>query len=250
MCEERDGRVDFEELERLIDDHTRVIAISHVQFASGYRCDLERLGRLARKYDALFVVDVIQSLGVIPLDVEAQLVDVAAGAGHKWLMTPEGVGYLYLSERARARIEPTVVGWTSVVEPEEYSNFDQPWKPGTLAWETGTPPTSLIHGFEASLKLLEQQGVAAIAVYLEQLTDYLCERLSMKPYDIVSSRASGEKSHIVCIRHRNGFSPLRLYGVLKDAGIVTAPRGDRLRISPHFYNTTPDIDRLLEVLPS
>ena len=83
MCEEREGRIDVSELESLIDHKTRVVAISHVQYASGFRVDLERLGRAARRHDALFVVDAIQALGVVPTDVEAELIDVAAGASHK-----------------------------------------------------------------------------------------------------------------------------------------------------------------------
>lgn len=249
MCEEVDGRVDLDELEGMIDDHTRLVAISHVQFASGFRSDLERLGRLARQRDALFVVDVIQALGVVPVNVEAEFVDVAAGAGHKWLLSPEGVGYVYLSDRARERIQPTLVGWTSVPNPEDYLNHDQGWNRGTLAWETGTGPAALIHGFKASLDLLHQYGPARIATYLEDLTDYLCDRVQTKPYEIVSSRAAGEKSQIVCVRHRGGMSAMALYAHLKQQNIITAPRGDRLRIAPHLYNIREEIDRLVESLP-
>ena len=249
MCEERDGRVDLDELQSLVDDHTRVVAISHVQFASGFRADLERLGRVARQRDALFVVDVIQALGVVPLNVEAEFVDVAAGAGHKWLLSPEGVGYLYLSDRARERIEPTLVGWVSVPNPEDYLNHEQGWNRGTLAWETGTGPAALIHGFKASLDLLHQYGPERIASYLEALTDYLCDRVRTKPYEVVSSRAAGEKSHIVCIRHTGGISAMALYVHLKQQNIITAPRGDRLRIAPHLYNTREEIDQLITSLP-
>jgi cysteine desulfurase / selenocysteine lyase len=249
MCEERNGRVDLEELCGLVDRNTRVIAISHVQFASGFRADLRRLGKVAREYDALLVADVIQSLGVIPVDVEQEMVDVAAGACHKWLLTPEGVGYLYLSDRARGRIEPTLVGWVSVPQAEEYENFDQPWNKGTLAWETGTGPNSLVHGLKASLELLTKFDTAAVALYLEELTDYLCEKIDSQNYEIVSSRAKGEKSQIVCIKHRHGLSSMSIYKHLVERNIVTAPRGERLRIAPHFYNTADDIDRLLEALP-
>lgn len=249
MCEERAGRIDLEELGNLINDNTRVVAISHIQFASGFRTDLERLGHLARRHDALLVVDVIQALGVIPIDVDAELIDVAAGAGHKWLLTPEGVGYLYLSDRARERIQPTLVGWVSVPSPEDYANFEQGWNHGTLAWETGTGPTALIHGFEASLRLLNSIGVPAIGDYLEQLTDHLCERLKTTNYDVFSSRLPGEKSQIVCLRHSGGLTPMGLYTHLKARNIVTAPRGDRLRIAPHFYNTPSEIDELVDWLP-
>ena len=249
MCEGREGRIDLEELGNLIDARTRVVAISHVQYASGFRTDLERLGRLARRHDALLVVDVIQSLGVIPLDVEAELIDAAAGACHKWLLTPEGVGFLYLSARARDRIQPTLVGWISVPNPEDYSNFEQQWNRGALAWETGTGPTALIHGLEASLKLITSAGVAPIAVYLEQLTNHFCDGLKTGNYDIVSSRLPGEKSQIVCIRHRGDISPMALYSHLKNRDIVTAPRGDCLRIAPHLYNTVIEIDELIGSLP-
>jgi selenocysteine lyase/cysteine desulfurase len=249
MCEERDSRIDLEELENLIDQNTRLVAISHVQFASGFRTDLERLGRIARRHDALLVVDVIQSLGVVPIDVEAELVDVAAGAGHKWLLSPEGIGYLYLSDRARDRIQPTLVGWVSVPKPEDYLNFEQGWNRGALAWETGTAPAALIHGFKASLDLLNQYGSARIAGYLEELTDHLCDRVRAKPYEIVSSRAPSEKSQIVSIRHTGGLSAMALYAKLKEQNIITAPRGDRLRIAPHLYNSLSEIDELVEALP-
>ena len=249
MCEEREGRIDVAEFESLIDEHTRIVAVSHVQYASGFRTDLERLGRVARRHDALFVVDAIQALGAVPTNVEAEFVDVAAGASHKWLLAPEGVGYLFLSDRARERIQPTLVGWTSVRDPDDYLNFEQGWNRGTLAWETGTGPAALVHGFKASLELLHSQGVQKIKSYLEELTDYLCESLSGKNYEVVSSRAPGEKSAIVCIRHQGSLSSMTLYHHLNTRNIVTAPRGDRLRIAPHFYNTANEVDQLVAVLP-
>ena len=248
LCEERNGRVDVDELISLIDGHTRVVAISQVQYASGYRADLERLGRAARAHDALLVVDVIQALGVIPIEVESELVDVAAGACHKWLLTPEGVGFLYLSDRARERIQPTLVGWTSVPNPDDYVNFEQGWNEGTLAWETGTGPAALFYGLEASLNLLNEVGIRRIQGYLEMLTDNLCELLRDTACEIVSSRQSGEKSQIVCIRHPV-LTAMELYSHLKQRNIVTAPRGDRLRISPHFYNNLEEIRIFVKALP-
>ena len=248
MCGEQNGRVDQEELCNLIDDRTRLVAISQVQFASGFRANIARLAEATRQRDALLVVDVIQGLGVVPTNVEQEGIDVAAGAGHKWLLTPEGVGYLYLSDRARERIEPTLVGWVSVQSPEDYDNFDQPWNRCTLAWETGTGPNALIHGLKASLELLASVGTKRISNYLEELTDYLCERLEGVAYDVVSSRTPEDKSQIVCIKHRHGLSSMDLYRRLAEQNIITAPRGDRLRIAPHFYNNHEDIDRLLSAL--
>jgi cysteine desulfurase/selenocysteine lyase len=249
MAEEREGRIDLNELIGLVDEKTRLLAISQVQYASGFRVDLERLGRAARTHDALLVVDVIQGLGVFSIDVQAEFVDVAAGACHKWLLTPEGVGFLYLSDRARERIQPTLVGWTSVPDPDDYGNFSQGWNRGTLAWETGTGPAALIHGLEQSLKLLNETGTGRIQSHLEMLTDDLCKRLATRPYRIVSSRERSEKSQIVCIQHTGGLSALNLYARLKDRGIITAPRGDRLRVSPHLYNTSEEIVALVDALP-
>jgi cysteine desulfurase/selenocysteine lyase len=249
FCEERDGRVDVNELIGLIDNKTRVVAISHVQYGSGFRSDLERIGRSARLHDALLVVDVIQGMGALPISVEAELIDAAAGACHKWLLAPEGVGLLFLSDRARERIQPTLVGWMSVPQPEDYDNFDQAWAGDALAWETGTGPIALIHGLEASLSLLRDTGIARIAAHLEELTDYLCERVRGRNYKIVSSRLGGEKSQIVCIQAPGEWSPMELYQHLKKQDIISAPRGRGLRISPHFYNTAEDIDALVRALP-
>jgi cysteine desulfurase/selenocysteine lyase len=249
MVNEKEGRVDLDELIALIDGRTRIVAISYVQYASGFRANIEKIARAARAHDALVVVDVIQALGVQPIDVEAELIDVAAGACHKWLLTPEGLGYLYLSDRARDRVSPTLVGWVSVPNPDDYNNFEQGWNRGTLPWETGTGPAALIHGLEESLKLLTQMGIADIRDYLEALTDHLCAQLQHSEYRVLSSRQPSEKSQIVCIQHKGGISPLELYHHLAKRNIVTAPRGDRLRISPHLYNTTEEIDQLVVALP-
>jgi selenocysteine lyase/cysteine desulfurase len=248
-CDEHNGRIDLDELTGLVNQQTRIIAISHVQFASGFRVDLERLGTLARKHDALLVVDTIQALGVVPTDVQGELIDVAAGGGHKWLLSPEGTGYLFLSDRARERIEPTLVGWVSVPHPEDHFNWDQGWNEGSLAWETGTGPAALLYGLEASLRLIRHQGVRRIQKYLRELTDYLCSQLDLQSYEIVSSRLENEQSQIVCIRHKGGIAAMELYSRLKKRRIITAPRGDRLRIAPHFYNNSEDVDALIAALP-
>jgi selenocysteine lyase/cysteine desulfurase len=250
FCPEREnGRIDSDEFISLIDEKTRVVAISAVQYASGFRADLKRIGEAARAVDALLVVDAIQAAGVVPIDVEADLIDAAAGASHKWLMAPEGIGYIYLSDRARARIEPTLVGWISVEQPEDYSNFEQQFKPGALAWETGTFASALFYALEANLKLFTELGVAGINKYLLGLGDFLCESLDKEKYELVSSRRENEKSPIVCIRNRNGVEAMQLYKHLQRQNIIVAPRGDRLRIAPHIYNTREEIKKLISALP-
>jgi cysteine desulfurase/selenocysteine lyase len=249
LCPERNGRIDMEELIGLIDAGTRVVAISSVQFASGFRADLERIGEAARKVDALFCVDIIQGFGAMPYDLPAQLVDAASGASHKWLCAPEGCGILYLSDRARERVDPTLVGWISVEVPWDFEDRDQPFKPNALAWESGTGCSSLFYGLEQSLKLLSETGIDRIERHLEELSDLLCDSLAGGNYEIVSSRNRAEKSQIVCIKHIGGMTSNEIAEQLQNANIIISPRADRLRIAPHFYNNEEDIIRLIAELP-
>ena len=249
LCPERGGRIDLDEFIGLIDANTKLVSISAVQFASGFRADLERIGKAARANDTLFAVDIIQAFGAMPLDLPSQLVDVAAGASHKWLCAPEGCGILYLSDRARERIAPTLVGWISVEHPWNFEDSEQQFKPNALAWESGTSGASLFYGLEKSLELLRQTGLKNIENYLAELSDYLCERLAGKNYDLISSRAKGEKSQIVCVKQRGNLSANEIAARLEVEKIIVSPRGDRLRIAPHFFNNHEDIERLIENLP-
>jgi|SRR5688572_4344735 len=249
LCPERDGRIDLDEFIGLIDSNTKLVSISSVQYASGFRADLERIGRAARAVDALFGVDIIQGLGATGYDLPAQYVDFASCASHKWLCAPEGCGFIYVSDRARDRVEPSFVGWISVETPWDFADRDQPFKPNALAWESGTGASSLFYGLEQSLKLLAETGLSDIESYLIELTDFLCESLAGKNYEILSSRAPGEKSAIVCIKHSNGIPCSEIAGQLARENIIVSPRIDRLRVSPHFYNNEADIERLIEALP-
>jgi selenocysteine lyase/cysteine desulfurase len=249
LCPEREGRIDLDEFIGLIDSHTKLVAISAVQFATGFQADLEHIGRAARAVDALFAVDIIQALGAKGFDLPAQFVDIASGASHKWLCAPEGCGMLYLSDRARGMLEPSFVGWISVGTPWDFADREQPFKPNALAYESGTGTSSLFYGLEESLKLLNEVGLETIDAYLLDLTDQLCDSLAGKNYNLVSSRAPGEKSAIVCVRHNDGLHPNEIAKRLQEQNIIVSPRGDRLRFSPHFYNTTEDIQKLVEALP-
>jgi cysteine desulfurase / selenocysteine lyase len=249
MCPETDGRIDLDEFVELIDANTKLVAISAVQYASGFNADLERIGRAAREVDALFAVDIIQGFGAMGFDLPAQFVDVASGASHKWLCAPEGCGILYISDRARERIEPTFVGWISVETPWDFADREQPFRPNALAWESGTGASSLFYGLEQSLKLLKETGLDRIKAYLDDLTNYLCELLAGKNYEILSSRAPEERSAIVCIKHRNGLSADNIFEHLERENVIVSSRNDRLRIAPHFYNNREDIDRFVDVLP-
>jgi selenocysteine lyase/cysteine desulfurase len=247
LCPEREGRIDLDEFISLIDSNTKVVAISAVQYGSGYSADLRRIGQAARQHDALFIVDVIQAFGAKTFDLE--YVDAAAGSSHKWLCAPEGCGILYLSDRAREVIKPTLVGWTSIEGWESFSGGEAHWYNNALAWETGTGPNALFYGLANSLEMLRSIGVENIEKHLAQLTDHLCDSLQGKNYEIVSSRVPGERSQIVCLNHLGGLGANEIYHDLEEKKIIVSAREGRVRIAPHLFNNLEDIDRLVEALP-
>jgi cysteine desulfurase/selenocysteine lyase len=253
MARERDCRLETEEILNLIDERTRVVALSFVEFGSGFRNDLAAIGRHCRERDVLFVVDAIQGLGAIGLDVEACAIDALSADAHKFLLGPEGVALFYVSRRAMERVKPTLVGWLSVNNPEDYLNYDQPYAPSARRFEAGALNTAGVAGLGAAIELFLQIGLDKIESHLLDLGDYLCERLSERlmdrGYRVASSRRDREKSAIICLQHEK-YSAQELCHLLDDRRIITTARLGRLRISPHFYNTREEIDRLIEALPA
>jgi selenocysteine lyase/cysteine desulfurase len=252
LAEERGGRIDPDELLSLIDRRTRVVTISWVQFASGYRSNLARIGKFCRERDIIFVIDAIQGLGGLKLDVERDCVDAFAADAHKYLIGPEGIALLYVSDRVINRIRPTVLGWTSVNNYEQFSHravdYRLDYREGAERFECGTLNTAGVYGLGAAIDLFLEVGPEKIEEYLLGLSDYLAERLASKGYQVVSPRNAGETSAIVTCTHER-HTPKDLHRLLREKSIQTAPRMNRLRISPHFYNTREEIDVLIEALP-
>jgi len=248
MAEEREGRIDPDELLSLIDDRTRVVAISWVQFSSGFRSDLQRIGKFCRERGIIFFVDAIQGLGGLRLDVERDYVDAFAADAHKYLIGPEGMALLYVSDRVIDRIKPTVLGWMSVKGYEHHLNYDLNYRDGALRFECGSLNTAGVYGIGAAIDLLLEVGAEKIEAYLMGLADYLVERLVAKGYEVFGSRRPGETSAIVTCKHER-HSSHSLYHSLLEKRIVTASRVKRLRISPHFYNTREEVDALIDALP-
>ena len=245
---EHEGRIDIDELLALVDQRTRVVTLSWVQFASGFRSNIQHIGRFCRERGVLFFVDAIQGLGGLQLDVERDAVDAFAADAHKYLLGPEGIAVMYISERVLEQIEPTVVGWTSVKHWEDYLDYRLDYQAGARRFECGTLNTVGVYGIGAALDLFLEVGPEAIEAHLLGLSDYLAERLGDKGYTVVSSRRAGEISGIVCCTHPR-HTPSQLYHHLRERNIVTAPRVGRLRMSAHFYNTRDDVDALIAALP-
>jgi len=248
FAEEHSGRVDAGELLSKVDDRTRVVTISWVQFSSGFRSDLARIGKFCRDRDIIFVVDAIQGLGGLKLDVDRDYVDAFAADAHKYLLGPEGIALLYVSDRVIDRIKPTVVGWTSVNNYEQYLDYRLDYREGAGRFECGTFNSAGVYGLGAGIELFLEVGPETIESYLLELSSYLAERLTSKGYEVVSPRGAGEQSAIVTCKH-DRHTPRDLYYRLRAKNILTAPRVNRLRISPHFYNTREEVDALVDALP-
>jgi selenocysteine lyase/cysteine desulfurase len=249
LCPHEAGRVDTRALLRLCDERTRVVAISLVQFWSGFRCDLQALSNGLRSSNALLVVDGMQAVGVLQVQLGQLAVDVLACGAQKWMLGPTGIGFAYLSQRALERVRPVLIGIDSVVRDREYFEYDLTFKPDARRFEEAAPNWPGILGMGAAVNLLVRAGPAAVESGALRLADRLREELVGRGFKLVfTPQQPGEKSAIVSFRHAR-MVPAEVHRRLHDAGIILSLRGNFLRASPHYYNSDADIDRLLEALP-
>ncbi len=225
-----------------VDERTRMIAISSVQYASGLRMDLERIGAFCRDHGLLFCIDAIQSLGALPLDAQAIHADFVVADGHKWLLAPEGLAVFYVREAARERLHPTQFGWHMVEHAGDYDRQD--WRPAASArrYECGSPNMLGIHGLSASLSLLLECGLGEVRRRVLDNSDYLRGKLGAVPgITLVSDPSPTRQSGIVAFRHAR-ISPGQLHRGLMRAHVLCALRGGAVRFSPHFYTPRERMD--------
>jgi selenocysteine lyase/cysteine desulfurase len=243
----RNRRLEIDDVAAAIDSRTRIVSLSYVEFASGFRNDLDTIGSLCRERGVYFLVDAIQGLGVFPLDVRQTPVDFVAADGHKWLLGPEGAGIFYIRRDLVDKLHPVGVGWNSVVGARDFSRIDFRLKPHAGRWESGSLNVAGIAGLGASLELLLGIGIPAIGERVLELTDYLsaqCEAAGMK---VFSSRRPGDKSGIVSLVVGEA-EPRALVRRCRAEGVVINQRAGRVRVSPHCYNSRAEVDRLVELL--
>jgi selenocysteine lyase/cysteine desulfurase len=229
---------------------TKLLALSHVEFASGQRHDIAAVGRFCRQRGILFCIDAIQTLGVLPVDVAAMHIDYLSADGHKWLLGPEGAGFFYCRRELLPKTRPLVVGWMNVVNCEEYGSYDFTLKPDAGRFESGSYSVPAFLSLKAALELLLSAGIDAVAARVKSLTDRLIAGVSSRGYKVISPRAGEEWSGCLSFTsdrhdHQAIFRTLR-----HERHTEIAVREGRLRASPHFYNTEQQIDRLVENLPS
>ncbi len=249
MVPQRGGRVLLDDLAAAVDGRTAALSISFVQYHTGYRADLAAVGQLCREHDALFVVDGIQGVGVLPIDVERLGVDLLAADSHKWMLGPEGVGLGYASPRALERIEPALEGWMALRRPFDFSDPEQPLKDTAARYEEGAYNFAGLYGMTGSLELLLSVGVEHLERRVLALTDHLAEALAGHGWTVLSPRdREAEKSGIVQAT-REGVDFEALPGQLQRRGFQVSVRGGALRVSPHGYNTVEELDGLVDALP-
>ncbi|MGQ0595171.1 MAG: aminotransferase class V-fold PLP-dependent enzyme [Gammaproteobacteria bacterium] len=232
------------------DGHTRLLTISSVQFASGFRVDLDVLGAFCRARGILFCIDAIQGLGALPLDVATCHADFVVADAHKWLLGPEGIALFYVAERVWDRIRPSEYGWHMTTRPGDYDS--KSWRVADSArrFECGSPNLLGAHAFSASLSLILEIGIAAISRTVINNTIYLFDQLENNFGAMVLSRGAAQRlSGIVSFRPRDG-DVATLHRRLREHGVVCAVRGGAIRWSPHFYTPRDKLTRALALLRS
>lgn len=231
----------------LVDSNTRLLAVSSVQYASGLRMDLHKLGDFCNKNNILFCVDAIQSIGALEMDVQAIHADFMMADGHKWMLGPEGVAVFYCAPKQRERLKLNQYGWRMVEDPFDFDNPD--WRPADSArrFECGSPNMLCIHALDASLSLFEEIGMSTVETMLFKITSYLIDKLEKSPdFELISDTSPERRSGIVTFT-RPGCDLDALYQHLMQNGVICAQRGGGIRFSPHFYTQPEVINRALAI---
>ena len=239
-------------VDRLIDEmshpRTRVVTLSHVEYASGQRFDLRSIGQFCRRRGILFCVDAIQSLGVFPIDVREMCIDVLATDGHKWLLAPSGAGFLYVRSEVQGEIRPLSIGWRNVQSGPAASMDAVALVSGAERYEAGSLNVTALIGLDAAIRLLLSVGIDRIQARVDALTTRLCRALESEGYVVVSPRQPGEGSGIVSFVSRTAASR-EVARALRSRSITVSVRDELVRVSPHFYNTDEQIRQLVAELP-
>jgi selenocysteine lyase/cysteine desulfurase len=240
----RDGTIRLEDLREAMDASTRLLAISHVEFATGFRNDLDALAELCRSRGVALSVDAIQGLGPFRIDVQQTPIDFLAADGHKWLLGPEGAGLLFVRRDWIERLRPIGVGWHSVVGSYNAPEIQFQLKPTAQRWEGGSFNMPGLLTFGASLELFFEWGLEAVARRIQSRADAVRELAARAGWTVYGSPLPSERSAIVVLEKAGVDHAAAARALRESHGIVAACRRGRLRISPHVYNNDRDLERL------
>lgn len=235
-------------LERLNDPRVRVLAISLVHFANGYRVDLDALGRACRANGAFLVVDGIQGVGQIPIDVHAVPVDILACGGQKWLMSPWGSGFVYVRRELLELLEPVVTGWMAFEGTDDFTHltdYDRTFRRDARRFEMTTLAFQDFVGMRESASMLLELGIERVAAYLRLIREPLSRRVNGGQLRLASPTDPTRDSSIVCVVPEH---PAEAFHHLKKNSVVCSLREGMIRLSPHCYNTVEELERVVAVL--
>lgn len=243
-----DGRVTPELFESRIKDRTRLISLSTVQYLTGYRADLKTISDLCHDRDILFSVDAIQSLGVIPMEVENLKIDFLSAGGHKWMMSPLGAGFLYLTEELQSQLQVVNRGYMGHVNPEDYGNFEQELSSDARRFEMGAPNAPSMVGADMAVGLLLECGIDKIHAHVRSLIRQLENGLADTNFVPLYSFSEDESSGIFMFTHKDSERNIESIKSLTEQKVNLSLRGGGLRFAPHFYNTSHEVDQFLDML--
>jgi cysteine desulfurase/selenocysteine lyase len=235
----RGNMIYIDDIEEMIDANTRLLSISSVQFSNGFRVDLERLGEVCRRRKVLLFVDAIQSLGIAPMNVSELGIDFLASDGHKWLLGPEGAGIFYCRHELAELLKPSLIGWKSVVNENDYDHIDFRLKTDSLRFEEGSLNVMGIMALGAAVDLLLEVGIDRIGERILDLGDLIVEEAEKRGSEIRSPKDRKHRAGINSIM--GNFDPIVVKDRMRAVGILVNVRSGAIRVAPHFYNTEDEI---------
>jgi len=244
LAKEKDNFIHINEIITLIDQHTAVVCISHVEYGNGQTFDLHLLAEAAHNHGALLVVDATQSAGAIPIDVQACPVDALISGAYKWLCGPFGAAFMYLAPHLQTKLEPGLVGFRSHKNMWDLDASRIDYPQAAQKFEFSTMAFGCAVGLTRAINFLNDVGVENIFQHNRQLADRLIEGLQTRGAVITSPLEDKSRSSIVRAHFEN-IGSNKIIQSLKRAGVFVSRRGDSIRFSPHLYNSMSDIDKAL-----
>jgi cysteine desulfurase / selenocysteine lyase len=236
------GEIDAETILNNFRPTDRIIAISAVQFLSGYKVDLQKLGEFCKDRDTYLVVDGIQAAGNCTIDVQKMHIDGFVAGGLKWLMAPMGIGFVYFSERMMNILRPPHVGWLSVESPWDLFNYEQGLNPTARRYELGGLNVTGIYGLNKSLDPFLEIGTDRINSHLIYLTDLIDQNMSSVGLKRFTTEKSNHRTGIITYNLPAGTDGDEFVRKLANQKVSVSHRTGKLRFSPHFYNNDIDIE--------
>jgi selenocysteine lyase/cysteine desulfurase len=249
LARNHDGVVNEEDIEKLVDDHTSVIAISHVEYGTGQRFDLRWLSELAHSHGAILMVDATQSAGLMPIDVHADDVDALVADGYKGLLGPFGSACLYVRADLIPRLEPPLVGWRSTKVPYDLDATKMPLADGSKKFEFSTMSYSSATGLGASLAYLRKHDYSDITNHVMSLTENFIETVAPKypRTTVLTPRKKNSQASIASFRFAN-HDQSAVATDLVQLGVIVSQRFNGVRFSFHIYNSERDLTSAMEKL--